>query len=534
MNILINKYKVSGGISLILCFCIAQLNAQLSPGDLAQPHAHLSGISNCTKCHELGKKVSSKKCLDCHLDIGIRIDEGKGYHVSADVKGKECIECHSDHHGKDFQMIRFDTDNFNHALTAYELKGAHGNITCRNCHKSDYISNREIRAKPSTYLGLSQDCLSCHTDPHQGTLSSDCAKCHDFNTFSPAVNFDHSNTRFILRGRHVDLDCLLCHKKRVINGKDLQQFTGLSFERCTSCHKDVHDNKFGQNCTQCHSEASFQQVKGMNNFNHSRTNYPLEGKHQSVACASCHKGGYTKTLNYKRCSDCHTDYHKSQFMDRGKSPDCSECHSILGFDRTSYTIERHNNSPFQLTGAHQATPCFDCHKKNEQWSFREIGEKCSDCHKNIHEATMDKRYDPEESCINCHTSTRWGEIEFDHSPTGYILEGAHLRQSCRSCHFKTGEGGQMVQQFSQLSSTCTNCHQDVHQNQFTELTGTGCLKCHDYKDWSAGLFDHNQTAFPLDGKHKDVACNKCHPPVISEQLSYTQYKLKSFTCESCH
>jgi hypothetical protein len=48
------------------------------------------------------------------------------------------------------------------------------------------------------------------------------------------------------------------------------------------------------------------------------------------------------------------------------------------------------------------------------------------------------------------------------------------------------------------------------------------------------LFDHDQTAFPLDGKHIDVACNKCHAPVVTSELTYTRYKLNSFTCESCH
>jgi len=128
--------------------------------------------------------------------------------------------------------------------------------------------------------------------------------------------------------------------------------------------------------------------------------------------------------------------------------------------------------------------------------------------------------------VNCHGSNKWSEVEFDHSKTGYILEGAHLRQSCRSCHFKPGEQSKEVQQFSQLSSSCTGCHKDEHQKQFGEPVGTSCLKCHDYFDWTAGLFNHDQTAFPLDGKHKNVACNKCHPPVVTAQLSFTWYKLK--------
>ncbi len=534
MNHCIQKYGVDIGISLVLFIITLQLPAQLSPGDLSEPHAHLKGLSNCTKCHTLGEKVSNEKCLDCHLDIGIRIAESRGYHSSTDVKGNACIKCHSDHHGKNFQMIRFDTDQFDHTLTGYNLHGAHAEIKCHDCHNLEKITDPKAKLKAATYLGLDQKCLSCHRDNHQGTLSSDCASCHDFKTFKPASKFDHSRSRFPLRGKHAQVDCLLCHKKIVHNGREIQKFTGLTFGKCTSCHRDIHNNKFGQNCTQCHSEVSFHQVKGMKNFNHSRTNFPLEGKHRSVACASCHKTGYAKAPKHKKCSDCHSDYHHKQFAVQGKSPDCSECHSNQGFERSSFTLERHDQSRFKLTGAHLATPCFSCHKKNDKWSFREIGLNCIDCHKNVHESTLNKKYDPEPACLNCHNSNRWSEIAFDHSKTGYILEGAHQRQSCRSCHFKPLEQGKADHQFSQLSSSCTNCHRDVHQNQFEKPTGTSCLKCHDYFDWSAGLFDHNQTAFPLDGKHKDVACAKCHPPVVSAQIPYTLYKLKSFTCESCH
>ena len=519
---------------MILLLFAVHLSAQLSPGDLSEPHSHLKGLSNCTKCHTLGEKVSNEKCLDCHKEIKIRLDEDRGYHASIDVKGKGCVECHSDHHGNNFQMIRFDTDHFNHALSGYNLRGAHAKINCKSCHKTENIIDSKLKSKSSTYLGLDQKCQSCHSDYHRGTLSSDCASCHDFQAFKPASKFDHKRARFILKGKHAQVDCLLCHKKSVQNGREIQQFTGLSFGKCTNCHKDVHNNKFGQNCTQCHSEASFHQVKAMKSFNHSKTDYPLEGKHQHVACASCHKSGFSKSIKHNFCSDCHKDYHNNDFALQGRSPDCSDCHSTQGFEQSSFTIDRHNNSPFQLTGAHLATPCFSCHKKSDKWSFREIGIKCDDCHKNNHESSLDKKYDPEPRCVNCHDSKRWSQIAFDHSKTGYKLEGSHLRQSCRSCHFKPGEQGKVVQQFSRLSTSCTECHKDAHQKQFEESSGTGCLKCHDYFDWTAGLFDHNQTAFPLDGKHKNVACVKCHPPVHTAQLTYTQYKLNSIACESCH
>ena len=53
------------------------------------------------------------------------------------------------------------------------------------------------------------------------------------------------------------------------------------FTNCTSCHKDPHKNKFGQNCRQCHSEESFKAVKGSKNFDHNKTDFKLEEKHLS-------------------------------------------------------------------------------------------------------------------------------------------------------------------------------------------------------------------------------------------------------------
>jgi hypothetical protein len=521
-------------ISLSLLILVLLVSAQISPGKLAEPHAFLEGLSNCTKCHVLGEKVTDEKCLDCHQEIATLISVQRGYHASAEAGAEDCINCHSDHHGRNFKMIRFDADEFDHALAGYDLHGAHAELSCRNCHTSEFIADPKIRAKSSTYLGLDQKCLSCHGDYHQGTLSSDCSSCHNFRVFRPASKFDHQKTRFRLRGKHTDVECIKCHKVSLRNGTEMQEYAGVAFGNCTACHRDVHDNKFGQNCVQCHTEESFLRIKQLNNFDHSQTHYPLMGKHQYVACASCHKSGYNQNIKYNRCTDCHADYHEKQFAVGGRSPDCSDCHSTLGFERSDFTIERHNQADFKLTGAHLATPCFACHKKSDKWSFREIGKTCMDCHENIHEPYLDKEYYEEATCESCHSSSRWSEIGFDHSNTDFKLEGAHLRQSCRSCHFKEDEAGAMVQEFSQLSSGCVSCHQDIHKGQFEDTGGTNCLECHGYEDWTAGRFDHDKTAFRLEGKHESVACYKCHKPVIEAGITYTEYKLKDYACESCH
>jgi len=88
--------------------CIFQVTAQISPGALSNTHAYLEGVSNCTKCHDVGNKVTRQKCLTCHQIIKTNILARKGYHASPEVSGKECVVCHNEHHGRNFQIIRFD------------------------------------------------------------------------------------------------------------------------------------------------------------------------------------------------------------------------------------------------------------------------------------------------------------------------------------------------------------------------------------------------------------------------------------------
>jgi hypothetical protein len=320
----------------------------------------------------------------------------------------------------------------------------------------------------------------------------------------------------------------------MIDGKKFQEFRGVQFNTCTNCHKDPHNNQFGQNCNQCHSEESFQLVKGIDKFDHNKTNYKIEGKHIGINCKACHKTKFTDPLKYAKCNDCHSDYHKKQFVKNGVTPDCSKCHDEKGFTLFSYTIEQHNLSTFPLAGAHMAIPCYECHKKQETWNFREIGKNCVDCHEDLHEALIQAKYYPGSDCKTCHNENRWGDVAFDHSKTEFKLEGDHKKQGCRACHFKQDLYGISLQKFSGLSVNCSECHIDKHFKQFEKSGQTNCEGCHDTENWKASKFDHNTAAFKLDGKHINVPCAKCHKPTNEGSINYVKYKLKEFKCESCH
>lgn len=356
-------------IILLLSF-ILKVQRQISPGELAEPHAHLEGISNCTQCHELGEKVSDAKCLACHKEVKSRIDQKKGFHSSPEASSKSCTVCHNDHHGRKFEIVHFDKNKFDHRTTGFALEGKHKEKQCADCHKPENIKDASIKKKKMSYLGLDSKCLTCHQDYHQQTLSSDCASCHHFESFKTTTKFNHKTTRFPLKGKHADVTCLKCHPKEKRNEQDFQRFSGIEYQNCTACHKDVHENKFGNDCRKCHSEESFHQISGIKTFDHNRTYYPLKGKHQVVECKACHKGSYTSPIKHVQCINGHKDYHNGQFTSQNKNSDCKDCHDENSFKSTSFSIDQHNKSDFRLEGAHLATPCFSCHKTSDEWKFR--------------------------------------------------------------------------------------------------------------------------------------------------------------------
>jgi len=509
--------------------------SQISPGELSRVHSHLEGISNCTKCHTLGEKVSNEKCLACHTEIKARIDQKKGYHSSAEIKGKPCAGCHNDHHGVNFQIIRFDKNKFNHQLAGYTLNGAHTKKKCDDCHKTAFIKDKKLQTKKLTYLGLGTDCLSCHVDYHQKTLPVNCSNCHDNEKFKPASKFDHSKAKFQLTGKHQQASCESCHKISTRGGKKFQEFTGLRYGSCSNCHIDVHEKRFGQNCSDCHNTESFLNSSLLSRFDHTKTGYVLEGKHEQVSCKSCHKGRITDPLKHARCIDCHKDYHEGQFSFNGQIADCSGCHTMKGFAGSTYTLERHNSGIFPLRGAHFATPCIACHKKESKWKFRQIGVSCGDCHEDIHRDKISGKYYGSQGCESCHNVNRWNAVSFDHSKTLFALEGAHAIKTCRDCHFNKAPSGHAQQKFSGLDTRCSSCHADPHFRQFDTEGFTDCRRCHDSKAFvPAPGFDHNKAQFILDGKHSGLACEKCHPKATEQGVTYVLYKTGKVKCEDCH
>ncbi len=488
---------------------------QFSPGELTSAHAELEGMGNCTQCHEVGAKISEARCLDCHEVLQERIELRQGFHATSEVTSQRCEDCHNEHHGRTFELIRFDTVAFIHSAQAgWRLEGAHGQVDCRACHQPEHVRDERLADRPGSFLGLSTECLACHEDVHAGTLPTTCLDCHSMDAFEGAERFDHDAADFALTGAHREVDCAACHTSE-------PEFPSLAHAACTDCHEDVHDGALGPRCTDCHSTASW--LGSADGFDHNTTDYPLEGQHAVLACASCHTTRPARAMPFERCTDCHDDYHEGEL---GAEPDCAECHTVMApFTRTEFGLADHNEGPYPLTGAHAATPCFACHKPDAdaRWDFRLEDQTCTACHDNVHESTLAAWTST--ACTDCHDTESWRAIAFDHATTAWPLEGAHSAVQCRDCHGTVDAG----QTFTDLPATCASCHDNVHGDQFGEPAD--CAACHTpASEWRADRFDHSTTAFPLDGQHAEADCSSCHTAASGVVV----YSLPSFECADCH
>ncbi|MDH5759463.1 MAG: cytochrome c3 family protein [Gemmatimonadota bacterium] len=220
-------------------------------------------------------------------------------------------------------------------------------------------------------------------------------------------------------------------------------------------------------------------------------------------------------------------------------------------------------SPGKLSGAHAEwdgiRSCTRCHELRKPGVSNTL---CLECHTPLRTRIAARRgYHAtvaDQGCAECHKDhfgedfalVRLDTLAFDHSDTGYDLEGAHESTGCRSCHvpervadvdvveFKEPRGA-LSHTFLGLPTTCEACHaqDDPHGSQFE---GRECTECHDTSGWEeAGGFDHSRTRYPLTGLHVQVTCEECHAPARPGGQGAGRgalvFKPLSFgTCQACH
>ena len=581
----------TAGLLLGMAIAAAPARAQdvFSPGPLAKGHAELDGLQNCTRCHAAGQKLSPDRCLECHKEVRARIAEGKGLHGRIPAGERACENCHHEHQGRSFPLVDWGPGGerrFDHAKTGWPLRGKHARLECATCHESRRVTTAEARQVAAkgrhTFLGLPLACADCHFDEHRGQAARDCQRCHDEKAWKPAPGFDHRKTAYPLQGLHARVGCAKCHEsqadpagKRAFPAavsERFLRFKPVAHAACTDCHKDPHQNRFGQACATCHSVAGWKKLKpaGQAVGFHDKTRYPLRGKHAEAACQACHgpfrgqKAARYKGLAFETCTRCHADTHVGQ-MGRSGSPEaaCERCHGVDGFQPAKFDLAEHDKTRYPLEGGHRAVACALCHPRDPKLEARfpaatrsalaaqkrpatvslfrvdrnVDARRCQACHRDVHAGQFASRVE-KGGCQACHELASFKQVRFDHAKDSrFPLLGKHATAACGSCHRAgAGPSGPVVR-YRPLDLACASCHADPHVGQFAVKGATECSKCHFADDWKKLLFKHEPpfTGYRLDGKHRQVACARCHQAVaVARGVEVRRYRPLPTACESCH
>lgn len=356
-------------------------------------HPHEKAAVDCMGCHRHerthDRQYRSDRCLDCHKLAGV-LENRKG--AAETVHGPKA---------------------------RFPLTLGHARVECARCHPGGVFTGAPLQCGPA-----------CHPDElHRGSLGPDCQRCHAGGRWA-ASRFDHDTmTKWPLAGNHHDLECALCHEKRVFTS---ERGKGA---KCVNCHRrdDPHLGCL-PDCEKCHSPD------GALHFDHQDrrdSDWPLEGRHKRVQCVDCHQSMRFKPAP-RECSGCHgePEVHRGQLGTR-----CGDCHLTTDW-KLIHT--GHDSPPERFGGAHDRVPCARCHPGGRLLAGTSA--LCIACHRNddIHHNALGPR------CGDCHTQRTFAGAHFEHTRVGCELTGTHRLLPCVDCH----KGGN----FTALSPECQACH----------------------------------------------------------------------------
>ena len=321
----------------------------------------------CKQCHLTPAfKDAPLDCYACHK----KDDKHKGAY------GEKCESCHAEN---DWKTITFDHD----LHSKYPLRGRHITTKCESCHKGHLY-------KDTTPVA----CLACHKkdDKHKGQFAEKCETCHTERNWKVLL-FEHDHdTKYPLRGKHRTTKCESCHK-----GPLYKDPTPVA---CLACHKkdDKHKGQFADKCETCHTERNWKVLL----FEHDHdTTYPLQGKHRTTTCESCHKGRLYQDKTPTACYACHKldDIHR-----RRLGTECQSCHSIR--DWKLWDFDHDTRTRFKLEGGHKGVECTACHKDRMEAKVK-TSTQCVSCHKkdDKHEGNYGLQ------CERCHDTSIWKSLK---------------------------------------------------------------------------------------------------------------------------
>jgi Cytochrome c3 len=320
---------------------------------------------------------------------------------------------------------------------------------CMDCHKE---VGQDMRDRTGYHGRLKpQACRSCHTD-HKGRNAR--------IVLLDKKQFDHSQTDYVLRGKHAKTDCDKCHEPK-------KKYWQAAHD-CNACHRkdDVHKGSLGPKCNDCHTENDWKEAK----FDHDKTRFALKGKHADAKCVDCHRKGADYKDAPRTCIGCHkkdddsAKGHKGLYGER-----CDSCHGVKAWKPSSFNHD--TDTKYALRGKHRGAKCADCHRGHLYKD--KLGSACIDCHKKDDDGAKGHKGSLGRDCAACHAESGWKDkVKFDHDKTQFPLLDKHRDVKCADCHKSNN--------YKEAPKDCIGCHKkdDKHEASL----GTQCKDCHNERD----------------------------------------------------
>ena len=297
----------------------------------------------------------------------------------------DCVNCHITSNWE-----QMNPRKFNHNKTKFPLVGQHNTVDCRKCHPTLEFAKAKMQ------------CVDCHKDMHEGTVSRDCERCHLPKSWIVSnVKQIHQQVGFALEGSHATADCGLCHKSA-----SLLRFENIGTD-CYSCHKDKYvgtfgspnDHKklgFGTDCFRCHNMTGHDWTSIGNGFEHGL--FPLTGGHK-IDCIKCHTTGEYGTKLSTSCVSCHLAKYNATTNPNhvtAKFPTtCETCHTTTNW--TTSTFDHSSYFPIK-SGSHNVS-CTTCHTNASNYAIFTC--LTASCHRNAHNQNQGSQ-----GCYSCHRNAR--------------------------------------------------------------------------------------------------------------------------------
>jgi hypothetical protein len=550
-------------------------------------------VNACTDCHinnNYNLTIQPNDCGNsgCHLTTWQQTNNPTHSAAGTAFAAANCATCHN--------TTLWTNATFDHTVTGWPLVGSHqmapaGKVAaCTDCHVNNNYN----------FTSANTDCYGCHqaawnsTPTFGGSVpnhitagfpTSLCSQCHDTIVWTDST-FNHANTGFPLTNAHQIAPagkvtgCDQCH---------LGNYSTLAIQPTDCGNAQCHLTTWQQtnnpthsasptvfpvaSCSTCHNTITWTTAT----FDHSTTGFPLTNSHQMApagkvnACTDCHiNNNYNLTIQPNDCgnSGCHlTTWQQTNNPTHSTAgtafaaANCSNCHNTIAW--TTATFD-HSTTGWPLTGSHQMAPagkvnaCTDCHV-NSNYNFTSANTDCYGCHQAAWNSTPTFGGSvpnhitagfPTSLCSTCHDTVLWSDGKFDHSTTGFPLQGPHMLpprttvtgaigamvNACTDCHISSNYTA------GYPTTDCYGCHQSYYTNAQTydptvpnhvaANYPTTCITCHTTwvtTAWLGAVFNH--TAFRIPHPPGSTAttgsiCSNCH-------INATNYQI--FSCiMACH